>query len=48
MSKKLKISMVKSWICKDAEGKQRLSKLYKNPTVTERLQENQYSYETNY
>jgi hypothetical protein len=48
MSKKVKISMVKSFICRTPEGKKRLERLYRKPTKAELLQENKYSFQTNY
>jgi hypothetical protein len=44
MSKNLKISMVKSFICRTPEGKKRLASLYKNRTKDDLLQEQKYSY----
>ena len=48
MSKRHKISTLKAFICRDAKGKKRFNAMYKKLTVTQRLNENKYSFEKDY
>jgi len=42
---KLRVSVLKDFIRRDEKGKERLKRLYKKQTLTDKLNENQYSYE---
>jgi hypothetical protein len=45
---KLQISVLKDFIRRDEKGAKRLKKLYQKQTVTERLNENKFTYEKDY
>ena len=45
---KLRVSVLKDFIRRDEKGAERLQRLYKKQTVTERLNENKFSYEKDY
>jgi predicted secreted protein len=44
----MKISTLKSWICRTKEGRQKLTSYYKKLTVSQRLKEKNYSFEADY